>query len=373
MERNSAIKLIHGPDAVPPINQSVAGLSPADIFKILVMPSHLFARSVICLAGIVIIIAGLKAASPVFNILFISWMIAQTCSPLLSLMIRQRIPTAAALLITIGVMALVGLGVTSVLGYSLTTFIQSLPSYQVGIQGIFEKLMSTLRGTGIPVSAFPLNSFGFEHYLPAIKLLLGYVGAFVGNILLILLIASVLLFEFANSERRRHGLSIPENHLFSLVKKATKDVKSYVVIFGGTGFIQAIVFVALFMILGIDNAVMFGAIFFLMNFIPGIGPILSMIPPVMIGFLKNGWETALFIIIGFVIVHAIFDWIIKPKFINSVMDISLFLIFGSIIFWSWVLGPAGLILAVPLTLFIKTLLLELAKQPVHGKGTTEVS
>ena len=372
MERTPAIKLIHGADAAQPMDQGGLHAGPAEVFKTLVMPGHIFARSVMCLAGIVIIIAGLKMAAGIFNILFFSWILAQTFSPLLSLLMRRKFSTTASLAITITLMSVLGICITSVMGFSISSLLTNLPAYQRSLQDMHSHITSFLASKGVVISS-GMQSYdiiSLDKYIPLIKQGLAYLGTFVGNIVLIVVIAAILLLEFAAEERRGEKKG---NALFELVKKSSKDVKHYVAIIGGTGLVQALMYVVLLLVLDVNHAFVSGMIFFCMNFVPAVGLVFSMALPVLVGYIEHGPVTALMVIVGYVGINCLFDWVIKPSFFNVHLDISLFMILTSLIFWAWVLGPAGLLLAVPLTLFIKTLLLELAKQPAHGKGPAEVS
>jgi len=92
---------------------------------------------------------------------------------------------------------------------------------------------------------------------------------------------------------------------------------------------------------------------FLFNFIPNIGFFLTLIGPAILALLELGWISCLILIVGFVIINSLFDNVIKPKFVGKEFNISILMIFLSLLFWSWVLGAIGAILSVPLTITVK--------------------
>jgi len=147
------------------------------------------------------------------------------------------------------------------------------------------------------------------------------------------------------------------------MQTASQEVKRYVAIVGGTGLIQAIAMVILLQILGVDFAVTWGVLFFLLNFIPAVGFLLALIPPAIVGLLQSGWVTALLVAVGYWAINFVGDNILKPKFLKKGLDVSILVILLSLLFWNWVLGAVGAILAVPLTLAIKNLFEQIASEP----------
>jgi predicted PurR-regulated permease PerM len=140
-------------------------------------------------------------------------------------------------------------------------------------------------------------------------------------------------------------------------------VAKYIAITGWNGLINAAANFLLLLVLGIDFALTWAFISFLFNFIPNIGIIMAVIPPAVIALLAHGWVRALLVIVGYVILNFIAENVIKPRTMKARLDISPLLTILSVIFWSWVLGVPGTILAVPLTIVLQKLVKE---QVGHG-------
>ncbi|HEX8829561.1 MAG TPA: AI-2E family transporter, partial [Longimicrobium sp.] len=125
------------------------------------------------------------------------------------------------------------------------------------------------------------------------------------------------------------------------------------------------------------HALLWGVLSFLLSFVPNIGFTLSVIPPLLLALLEGGWVRALIVFAGYQVINTVIDNIIGPRFVGRQMQISALLSFLSVIFWTWVLGPTGAILAVPLTVLVRDLAFGPADppdlgppQPVTSSATT---
>ncbi len=121
------------------------------------------------------------------------------------------------------------------------------------------------------------------------------------------------------------------------------------------GAIAAILDVILLLVLGVPAALLWGLLSFLLSFIPNVGFVLSLIPPTILALLIGGPMLALAVIVGYSVINLAIDYVIQPRFIGGSVDISPVIVTVSIVFWAGVLGGAGALLAVPLTLIVVAL------------------
>jgi len=313
----------------------------------------------------VIILAGMKAIAPLLNMVLLAWLIAYSITPLPNWLMRKRVPSALAVLITLLLVVIGGTTVASLLGLSIAGLIKKLPTYQADLTSLRDNLIGFLSGWGIDLSSVKtLDIFSPSRVIQLTSSVLGALGQIVGNTLILIFLVAIFLFEFAATEQdAANGQKQPVTFL-SRMQTASRDVKRYVAIVGGTGLIQAIAMVVLLQILGVDFAVTWGVLFFLLNFIPAVGFLLALIPPAIVGLLESGWVTALLVAVGYWAINFVGDNILKPKFLKKGLDVSILVVLLSLLFWNWVLGAVGAILAVPLTLAIKNLLEQIAAEPL---------
>ena len=312
----------------------------------------------------VIILAGMKAIAPLLNMVLLAWLMAYSITPLPNWLMRKRVPSALAVLITLLLVVIGGLTVASLLGLSIAGLIQKLPTYQADLTSLRDNVFGFLASRGWDLSKIKsLDIFSPRSLIQYTSSVLGGLGQLVGNTLLLIFLIAIFLFEFAATEKNAaNGQESPVSVL-SRMQTASRDVKRYIAIVGGTGLIQAIAMVILLQILGVDFAVTWGVLFFLLNFIPAVGFLFALMPPAIVGFLQSGWVTALLVVIGYWAINFVGDNILKPKFLKRGMDVSILVILLSLLFWNWVLGAVGAILAVPLTLALKNLFDQIASEP----------
>jgi predicted PurR-regulated permease PerM len=116
--------------------------------------------------------------------------------------------------------------------------------------------------------------------------------------------------------------------------------------------------------LGTDLALVWAVLGFVMNFVPSVGIILSVVPPALLTLLEFGWVRALIIVLGFLVLNFLIDNVIKPRFMQSGLDVSPLVGLLSLVVWSFLLGPTGALLALPLTIALKRVFEEPPPQPV---------
>jgi predicted PurR-regulated permease PerM len=174
-----------------------------------------------------------------------------------------------------------------------------------------------------------------------------------------------MLIEFVGIEiRMEKGLYSAGSPMHRFVG-LSKDTRKYLGITGLVGLAQAVVNTIALAFLGIDFAVTFGVLFFFCNFIPAVGFFIAVVPPVFIALLDHNWKRALIVLLTWWAINFVCDNILRPKFMKEGLDIPILHIIMGLIVWSWVLGPIGAILAIPLTMTI-TRLIQMWGQPASA-------
>ena len=140
------------------------------------------------------------------------------------------------------------------------------------------------------------------------------------------------------------------------VQSVTLNINKYIAIKTWISLGTGILVFILLVILGVDYPLLWAVLAFVLHFIPTIGSIIALIPPVLLTIIQIGFVEAIIVLIGYVIINTIMGNILEPKYMGKGLGLSTLVVFLSLIFWGWVLGPIGMLLSVPLTITIKIIL-----------------
>ena len=136
------------------------------------------------------------------------------------------------------------------------------------------------------------------------------------------------------------------------------DLVEYIKVRAVLGAAAAAADTVLLVVLGVPSPLLWGVVSFLFSFVPNIGFIVALIPPTIFGFLVGGFGTALLVVLGYTAINLLFDYILQPKVMGKALDLSAAVVILSIGLWTWIIGPIGAILAVPLTIVVRAILRE---------------
>jgi len=123
-----------------------------------------------------------------------------------------------------------------------------------------------------------------------------------------------------------------------------------------TSFVTGIAIAIGLAIVGVDFPLLWGLLAFLLNFIPNVGSIIAAIPAILLALIQLGPSSAIVTSIIYIVVNGVIGNIIEPKVMGKNLGLSPLIVFVSLIFWGWVLGTVGMLLATPLTMVIKIIL-----------------
>jgi predicted PurR-regulated permease PerM len=132
---------------------------------------------------------------------------------------------------------------------------------------------------------------------------------------------------------------------------------TYVKVRALLGAAAALADTVLLLVLGVPYAVLWGLMSFLFSFIPNIGFILAMIPPTVFAVIEHGPLSALAVVVGYVLINLAFDYVLQPRVMSTTLEVSPVITIVTILVWTALIGPAGALLAVPLTITLRALLL----------------
>lgn len=241
------------------------------------------------------------------------------------------------------------------LGNTLAQFNQALPGYQVRLNELLDGVSSWFFNQGIHVTETgilealdPKVALGFVN-----TLMLG-VGEVLSNAVLIMFTVLFMLLEAwefpvkVNAMQGGRGGSV-----LAEIEKVITSTKHYVAMKTLTSLATGILIGVGLAWLGLDYAVLWGFLAFALNFIPNIGSIVAAVPALLLSLLQLGPFDTLLVLAVYLVANTLIGNIIEPGIMGRKVGLSTLVVFLSLVFWGWLLGPVGMLLSVPLTMVIK--------------------
>lgn len=311
------------------------------------------------MAAFVVVIAGLKASSALVTPFLLAVFLAVICLPLLIWLEGKGVPELFSLLVII--VALLGTWtlILVLLGSALGDFAQNVPQYQDRLREIVGEAWALLAKYGVVIDRSMLEGvFDPGKLMGMLAGALNSFGGILKNAFVILLLFSFLLLEAAGIPTKIRSIRAGRKNALDSYDAIVKGINRYLAIKSVTSLVTGTVIFFFLQFQGVDFPILWGLLAFLFNFIPNIGSLLAAVPPVLLALVQFGFGQALVTAFAFLFVNTVIGSIIEPKIMGQGVGLSTLVVFLSLIFWGWVLGPVGMLLSVPLTMAIKIALTE---------------
>jgi AI-2 transport protein TqsA len=311
-------------------------------------------RVLLTLASLIVVVAGLKAAQPILIPVLLALLLAILCSPAVFWLRGHRVPTVAAVLLVVlvllGVFATFGV----VVGGSINGFMDAAPRYQERIDALGSSVQGWLQAQGLDVGRIDTS----EIFQPGS--LIGFLGrgltallSTVSSTFVVTLILVFMLLEAAGLPvKMRAALGSPDADLRRF-SKAAREIQKYLGLKTAVSAATGLLIGGWVAVLGLDFALTWGFLAFLLNFIPNIGSIIAAAPAVLLALVQLGLGKAILVGAGFLVVNVVLGNLVEPQLMGRTLGMSTLVIFLSLVFWGWLWGPVGMFLSVPLTMILK--------------------
>jgi AI-2 transport protein TqsA len=302
----------------------------------------------VALASIFVVLFGIRASASILNPILLAAVITITVLPLPNQLSKRGLPGWLSLVLSIlMVVLLLGLVIMTVF-FSVAKLSTELP--------IYEKEATTQATEAVSSSGNATLSIEIEQVTKDIGPL---VQGFLTSILNILVTFGLALVIFifmisaalALPTPSRMGLD-PGSSIIKRVAELTEDVRKYMTVLTGINFLVGLGDTIFLLFLGVDYALLWGLLAWFMGYIPSIGFIIALIPPVLMAYAEFGLQTALIVAVGFILINGGIQNFVQPKIMGDKLKISPLVVFVGLFIWGYLLGGIGAILAVPMTLLV---------------------
>jgi predicted PurR-regulated permease PerM len=303
-------------------------------------------------ASIFVILFGIRASASIINPILLAAVITITVLPLPSRLTKRGMPGWLALVVSILMVVLLLALVIATVFFSITKLSTELPTYLASA--------SQQASADISATTDPETSTQIEQVTISMGPVLQGMLASVANLLVQFGLALAIFFFMISA-----ALSLPTPARLGLdpnaagigrVAALTEDVRRYMTVLTGINFLVALGDTLFLMILGVDYAVLWGLLALFMGYIPSIGFIIALIPPVLMAYVQYGLSTAAIVLVGFVLINGGVQNFYQPKVMGDRLRISPVVVFIGLFVWGYLLGGIGAILAVPMTILVLTIM-----------------
>lgn len=311
-------------------------------------------RGIVTLAAIVVVMAGMRAAAGIVVPVLLALFIAFVSSPLVFRLGRTKVPygLAVTLVLLFELAVLVSAGL--LVGTSAARFRSRLPIYRERLGAVYAETAGWLTEHGVAVETERLSELlDPQSVLDLIGTTVTGLGSILSSMVLVILVLAFTLFDAARLwgkiEEHFAGGPAGEHVLGSI----SREVNRYLAVKTGTSAATGLLLGFWCSVMGVDFAILWGLLAFLLNYVPTVGSILAAIPPVLLALLMLGPMPAIGVFGGFLVVNMVIGNVVEPRIFGTALGMSPVVVLLSIVIWGWILGPVGALLSVPLTMILK--------------------
>ena len=317
-------------------------------------------RTLVGLAAAAVVLAGVYFARELVGPLALAIVLVVICEPVRRPLERRGWPrwTGTTAVIVIAYLLLLLMG--TLLWLAGTQFARLVADFSDQLKGSVQDFLSWLTSAGLDEQAADAAASVLDPST-LVKLASGLGGAVLGVATALFFVFAYIIFMAADAARYREAGRVfgpSKRPVLARIGHLNSGVRRYYVVNAGFGAVVAIIDGLALWWLGVPAPLVWAILAFVTNFVPNIGFVLGLIPPAVLAFVVGGWPMLLAVIAIYCVVNVVLQVLVQPKFVSDAVDLSLTLSFFSVIFWTFIIGPLGAILSIPLTLFVRTLVLE---------------
>jgi AI-2 transport protein TqsA len=321
-------------------------------------------RGVIVLVGLaaaVVAAGGVKVMAWLIGPTFLALVIVIAISPVQEWMRRRGLPGwSATLALVLGVYAVL-IVMVLVLVVSVAQLATQLPQYADRAQQQVASATSALSRFGVGEEQLQAlaGSLDWGRIAGWVGSLLSGLAGTIANLVFLLALLLFLGFEASTVGARLLAIGRDRPDAAAALAGFAVGTRKYLIATTVFGLIVAVLDTAALMIIGVPLAFTWGLLSFITNYIPNVGFVLGLIPPAVLGLLEGGPTMMIAVIVLYSVLNFVIQSLIQPRFVGDSVGLSATVTFLALLFWTWLIGPLGAILAIPLTLLAKALLVDI--------------
>lgn len=308
-------------------------------------------------AAFIIIITGVSYARSIITPIMLALFVSIICAQPITWLQTKKVPHGLAITIVLLGILIIFFGLGELIGQALGNFLADVQNYEQSLTEMGNAMVSSLNSMGIEVSreslAKILDPAKIMDYTAGI---LGQLGSLMGNVALIFFIIIFMLLEVGSFSIKAGAIIKGPVESLKYLSMIGHSIRHYLSIKTLVSLLTGVLIWISLSIIGLNYAILWGLIAFLLNYIPNIGSIIAGIPAILFSLVQFGLGGTIWTAIAYIAVNMVIGNAVEPRLMGRGMGLSTLVVFLSLIFWGFILGTVGMFLSVPLTMAFKVIL-----------------
>ncbi|WP_017933644.1 AI-2E family transporter [Nocardioides sp. Iso805N] len=311
------------------------------------------------LAAAVVVIAGARGAASLIGPIFLALVVTIAAHPLRT-MLDRHVPRWVSTTVCLLVVNLLLIGLACTLVIAVARFASLLPEYEAKFNEQLNQLTAHLHTLSISTDQIDnlRDHLDLGKLTGAVTAALSGIFGALSSVLFIVALVFFMTIDGSAFPSRLAEAAKAKPTLVEAVEDFCHGTRRYLLVSTVFGLIVAVCDTVALAIMGVPAPLLWGLLAFLTNYIPNIGFIIGLVPPAVLAGLDSGLGLMLAVVAVYCLLNLVIQSAIQPKVVGDAVGLSTTLTFVSLVFWSWVIGPLGAILAIPLSLLVKALLID---------------
>jgi len=304
-------------------------------------------------AAVVLVLAGLEHFAALVVLVAFSALIAVLSRRLQLAMLRRGLRPWLALTLTVTTIVVLLVVLFGAAVASVAVVVTHLADDAARISDALGRASDAVGSiAGASPGSMPTVDSGAV--LGAAKSLLASLTSSITSLAMAVLIVTYLLLDA--DRLRSRMLQVTSPLAVARYDALASELVTYIKVRAVHGGAAAVADTVLLLVIGVPGAVLWGVVSFLFSFVPNIGFILALVPPAVIALFELGVWPAVAVVVGYVAINLLFDYVLQPRMMQADLDLSPVVVITTIVIWTALIGPMGALLAVPLTIALRAVL-----------------
>ena len=320
-----------------------------------------FATVALSIAAVVVLLIQLHQLADIIAPMFFALNLMITAYPLQRFLVRKGAPVwLGSIVAGFAVLLAISLMILG-LAYSVAAMVGELPKYANEFTGLYNQSLQKLSRLGFDQAVLVNQLKGIDPN-SIINVVTGVLSNASGVATLGIVVLTTLIFmvmDSMNVEQRLAAARSQHSRFVDGLQKFAQGIRKYWMVTTLFGLIVAVVDYGILLGVGVPLALVWAMFSFLTNYIPNVGFVIGLIPPALLALVEGGWKPALFVVVGYSVVNFIIQSILQPRVAGDAVGLTPTLSFASLLLWGWVFGGLGALIALPLSLLVKALLVDI--------------